>query len=128
MQFTAPVYEGDVGASPQTKERPHMVYWFAKDNGEVFCAQENEAWTIMKGRIQNSRKGRIIHKYLGATDSKTYFDGLPKMHEIMNTQGIEAAQEYLRELYKKEADSADPSIKPSNTDVQGDGRSYFRGL
>jgi len=43
----------------------------------------------------------------------------------MNTQGIEAAQEYLRELYKKEADSADPSIKPSNTDVQGDGRSYF---
>lgn len=105
-----------------------MVYWFEKESGEVFCAQENEAWTIMKGRIQVSRGGRIIHKYLGATDSSTYFEGLPKMHEIMNTQGVEKAQEYLRELYKKEAASADPSIKPANMDVQGDGRAYFRGL
>lgn len=119
MQFQNEPLISNVVPSSDTKEKRHRIFWFKKENGEAFCAQEEEAWNIMCGRIkifENGKETTKRHQYLGASSSDTYFDGLKQMQSIFKTEGIEKAQEFLRSLEKKELESADKTIKPRNFD------------
>lgn len=119
MQFQGEPLVSNVSLSKDIKEKRHRVFWFKKENGDSFCTQEDEAWNIMSGRVKVFEDGKETtkrHQYLGASSSETYFSGLKEMNEIFKTQGLEKAQEYLRDLEQKELNSADKTIKPRNMD------------
>jgi len=119
MQFQNAPLASNITLAPQTKETPHRVFWFKKLNGEVFCSREEEAWNILCGRVkvfENGRQTDKRHEYLGASDSMKYFSGLKEMEKVFNEQGHQKAQEFLRELEKREFESADKSIRPRNFD------------
>lgn len=96
------------------------VFWFKKkESGEIFCAREKEAWEVFKGRSRIRNKS-LMCVYLGKSDGSIYFGGLKEMREIAQTKGVPAAQDFLRELHKKEMESADTSARPRNNDRMGD--------
>ena len=119
MQFTTPPLESHPIPSTKIEEKRHLLFWFRKENGEVFCTQEEEAWNILRGRIKifvNGQPTIVKHEYLGCSTSESYFRGLKEMQKIFNAHGLEKAQDYLRELEKKELETADISKKPRNFD------------
>lgn len=113
----------DAIVSPNTAVKPdekQPVYWFKKkETGEIFATKETEAWNLLKGR--SKVKNRPLQwVYLGRSDGGVYFRGLDEMRTIFQEKGLEPAQEFLRSLQQKEAESADPSVMPRNQDVMGD--------
>lgn len=119
MQFQNAPLASNVTLAPQTKEKRQRIFWFKKEDGQAFCALEEEAWNIMCGRVKIFEEGKETtkkHEYLGASDSNKYFDGIKEMQNVFRTQGLEQAQEFLRELERKELESADKTIRPRNFD------------
>lgn len=60
------------------------------------------------------RKDRPQYDYLGFTDGTIYYAGLVEFQKIFKEQGKEKAQEFLRELYLKESEGAEPRVIPRN--------------
>lgn len=112
----------ELTSSPSNKVEPdekQPVFWFKKKSGEVFCAQEQEAWGLINGRSKVRNKSLEV-EYMGRSDGSLYFEGLKEMRQIFKQKGLEAAQEFLRELQDMEFQMADKSIIPRNMDYRGD--------
>lgn len=119
MQFSEPPLATNISVANGTKETPHRLFWFKKWNGEFFCTKEAEAWNIMCGRVKVFENGRSVekrHEYIGCSNSNTYFSGLKEVQTIFKTQGIEKAQEFLRDLERRELETADKTKRPRNFD------------
>lgn len=119
MQFPSPPITSVPNPAPKVEEKRHRLFWFKKENGEVFCSQEEEAWNILCGRVKvfvNGIETAVKHEYLGASESNLYFDGLKEMPRVFKEQGLEKAQDYLRELERKELETVNKSIRPRNMD------------
>ena len=85
MQFSTPPLTTSPSPAPKVEEKRHRIFWFKKENGEVFCTQEEEAWNILRGRIKvfiNGQPTIIKHEYLGCSNSDSYFNGLSEMRKI----------------------------------------------
>lgn len=119
MEFTTPELKPTITASPIHKERQQPIYWFRKENG-VFCTGEEEAWNLLKGRVQALQHGgmqRLKVTYLGRSSGQFYFSGLKEMNKVFAEQGLEKAQEFIRELERKECETANPDAYPRNHDM-----------
>ncbi|MBP7119011.1 hypothetical protein KBA63_02885 [Candidatus Woesebacteria bacterium] len=101
----------------KTEERTHRVFWFKRENGEHFGTKEEEAWNLLCGRVKVFKEGRLAVnrcEYLGYSTSEDYFAGLKEMQKIFRTEGLEKAQDYLRQLEANEIAKADKSKRPRN--------------
>lgn len=122
MEFENPPLELKIQASREVKpDERQPVFWFKKPNGEVFFTREREAWEVMKGRSVVNGKS-LKCEYLGMSSGQVYFEGLKEMRKIAKEQGIEKAQDFLRELHDKELETADTSKRPNNQDIMGDSK------
>lgn len=110
MIFDTPEYTSTVGlAQKKTDERPEPLFWFQRKNGEKFCMPEKEASI---GYFH--KKDRPNYDYIGYTDGTIYYGGLAEFQKVFKEQGQIKAQEFLRELYQKEAQGAEPRVLPRN--------------
>jgi len=117
--YSVPIKEAVISINTeQKKEERHLLYWFQKDDGSVFSANEKEAWEILNGRIRIMNE-KVKHKYLGVSNGEVYWEGIKKLPEITKTEGIEKGAEYIRELNRLECQSADPNRRPRNMDRMG---------
>lgn len=103
-----------------TKKEPEErvpIYWFEKEDGTFIATKEKEAWEILRGRIQ-VMNGKIRFKYLGMSNGQLYWEEMNKLPEILK-EGQEKASEFIRDVERRERETANPSIRPRNYDVRG---------
>ena len=114
--YSVPVKDPIVSVNKELKgEERHRLYWFERSAGDLFPASEQEAWEIMSGRVKILNTS-IRHTYRGMSNGDIYWQGKKDLPKILNEEGVEKASEFLRELYRKECESANMMIRPRNMD------------
>lgn len=104
------------------------VYFFEKENGSVFAVQsDEEAWSLWNGRNQTIGKERDRTKLIGTGTGELFNKAIAESKELFNTQGLQAAQERIRQGEKEELEACRGKIiPPPNMDYYGSGADYLR--
>lgn len=99
------------------------VYFFERENGDVFFTDAKDAWSILKGRKQVLGRQRERTKLIGVTEGKIYAKAVQESHQIFKEKGLEAAQERLRQGIKEELEACRGKVEmppdPDMTDLHG---------
>lgn len=90
----------------QKVEGAKPIFFFEREDGTTFFAGESEAWSILKGRAQVLGRDRMRVKYLGCSDGEAYRKAVIESQGIFRTQGLEKAQERLRQGELEELERA----------------------
>lgn len=92
-------------ASMAPAEAAQRVYFFERPDGSKIHVDERTAWTFIS-RPQQTLSGRHSYKYLGTSDGRQYQNAVLEAAGVFRTQGLEAAQDFLRQAWEKELEIA----------------------
>lgn len=109
-------------------EDVRKIYFFQKENGEVFAVQsDEEAWQLWNRRNQIIGKETDRIKLIGTGDGRIFNQAILESRELFKESGLEAAQERIRKGEQDELDACRGTIiPPPNMDYYGSGADYLR--
>lgn len=120
MEFVGDPIPANVKLEGGRIDQPVKTWFFEKSNGSIVSVQEAEAWRIWSGKNQIVGQQVARPKLIGVSDGKLYFKALVEAREVAKAEGLEKAQERIRQGYQEEIESARGNIvAPRNFDTIG---------
>lgn len=109
-------------------EDVRKIYFFQKENGEVFAVQsDEEAWQLWNRRNQIIGRETDRVKLIGTGDGKIFNEAVIESRELFKESGLEAAQERIRRGEQEELNACKGNVvPPPNMDYYGSGADYLR--
>lgn len=99
-------------------EDPQKTYFFERFDGSVICVQEQEAHTLLKGRVKVIGPQQAKPKLIGVSDGSKFHQAVQEAHALHREGKTAEALQRLRDGEKEELESARGHIEmPRNFDA-----------
>lgn len=99
------------------------VFFYERHDGSIIHVKAEEAWEI-ENQKAGGRKPFVFFKQIGVSDGAIFHKAVMETKEILKTQGLEAAQEHLRQAEQQELEKARGHLeRPPVANVLGPGAS-----
>lgn len=116
--FSLPEKGLTISVDPELK-LAGKTYFYERANGSIICVEAFEAWGLHKNPKE--------FKQVGVSSGQIFNEARKNLRHVFNTQGVEAAQELLREAERKELEAARGHFEtPPNAEKMGPGRDYIK--
>jgi hypothetical protein len=87
-------------------ETPQKVYFFERFDGSVICVQEQEANTLLKGRIKVLGPQNAKPKLIGVSDGMKFYQAVQEAHALHREGKTAEALQRLRDGETEELEAA----------------------
>lgn len=85
---------------------PERVYFFERSEDGFFHVDAPTAWTLYSKGSQILGMDRVRPRYIGTSNGVAYAAAVGEMAKIMKENGLEAAQNHLRQALEREMEIA----------------------